>query len=485
MEENYKRILTSDRVLTNEELTELGVTSINEDRYLFDAALHTTRVAADSGGNIDEDGLDEALIPIRDPEPSLLWTASGGWKLSKDYSVYPLDGSGDFTYSGGGNAVSQRPDGLWQVGWPANTPRNSYTNGVLGRLVEPQRTNQCSRSNTFFSSGATVTCLQNIEGIGGQANTGWKVQRSGSIAYIQNGISTPVFFIPQNATGCVLNYYIKFIDVNSTVTFSPNASINWATNAWNASFNLTANSITRVNQINCSTEIIETLPNGWYRIQIFINTASANGLQDRPLINCGDNQSFGIANADWILGVTNSTSHIVSDSGTISTRNAELYLTNTITNLINSIISNGLTMYAEIDKMPATGFMFIFGIGNNAVGGGAKGIGILYNQTLTRLQVELHGDNGGRQIKTSSLIRAAGKNKLIIRYNPTGLLDFFLNGAKSTHDATVTAVTGITADNKVRFPALLNDANSIFTFEKYYHFLSPLSDVECINRTTP
>jgi hypothetical protein len=61
------------------------------------------------------------------------------YKTSKDYSVLPDNGSGDFTYSGGGNAVSQRPDGLWQVGWPANTPRNAYVNGVLGRLAEPQR----------------------------------------------------------------------------------------------------------------------------------------------------------------------------------------------------------------------------------------------------------------------------------------------------------------------------------------------------------
>jgi len=72
------------------------------------------------------------------------------YKTSKDYSVIPADGSGDFAFTrDSGNAVSQRPDGLWQVGWTANTPRNVYTNGVLGRLVEPQRQMLISYPRSF------------------------------------------------------------------------------------------------------------------------------------------------------------------------------------------------------------------------------------------------------------------------------------------------------------------------------------------------
>jgi hypothetical protein len=90
------------------------------------------------------------------PTASLVWAASAS-KEAVDYSVLPADGSGDFTYSGGGNAVSQRPDGLWQVGWPANTPRNSYLDGVLGRLVEPQRQLLITHPRLFSNAAWTLT----------------------------------------------------------------------------------------------------------------------------------------------------------------------------------------------------------------------------------------------------------------------------------------------------------------------------------------
>jgi hypothetical protein len=90
------------------------------------------------------------------PTASLVWAASAS-KEAADYSVLPADGSGDFTYSGGGNAVSQRPDGLWQVGWPANTPRNAYTNGVLGRLIEQQSQLLITYPRLFSNAAWTLT----------------------------------------------------------------------------------------------------------------------------------------------------------------------------------------------------------------------------------------------------------------------------------------------------------------------------------------
>ncbi len=88
MEENYKRILTSDRVLTNEELTDLGVTSINEDRYLFDDALYNVRVAA-AGGTIPyPDNVQEFFrdLPtdIDTDTIQLLFMADGGATVRTD-----------------------------------------------------------------------------------------------------------------------------------------------------------------------------------------------------------------------------------------------------------------------------------------------------------------------------------------------------------------------------------------------------------------
>jgi len=93
MEENYKRILTSDRVLTNEELTELGVTSINEDRYLFDDALYNARVLT-AGGTIPyPDNVQEFfrdLPPDIDTDDiKLLFMADGGCIINTDqYNSY-------------------------------------------------------------------------------------------------------------------------------------------------------------------------------------------------------------------------------------------------------------------------------------------------------------------------------------------------------------------------------------------------------------
>ena len=55
MKENYKRILTFDRILTTEELTALGVIETNVDKYKFDLDLHTTRVLLDVGCELEVD----------------------------------------------------------------------------------------------------------------------------------------------------------------------------------------------------------------------------------------------------------------------------------------------------------------------------------------------------------------------------------------------------------------------------------------------
>ena len=105
--------------------------------------------------------------------PSLLMTPSG-YKEGKVYSILPNDGSGDFTYSGGGGGTRINKDGLIEV-VPVNTPRFSYpiVNGVVGScpylLLEPTRTNECLYSKTLSSwtelNGGTLQTITDNDAI--------------------------------------------------------------------------------------------------------------------------------------------------------------------------------------------------------------------------------------------------------------------------------------------------------------------------------
>lgn len=89
-------------------------------------------------------------------DASLLLIPSGS-KTGKLHCLKPKDESGYFAVTGGGNAVSQRPDGYLEVGWPANTPRFKHNAGVPSILVESQRQNLITYPRSFGNAYWTKT----------------------------------------------------------------------------------------------------------------------------------------------------------------------------------------------------------------------------------------------------------------------------------------------------------------------------------------
>ena len=98
---------------------------------------------------------------------SLLTNASiallpNGGKAGKLYSLFPTSGLGDFTVVRAlDTATRVNENGLIEV-VPANVPRIDFAEGTGcgSLLVEPQRTNRDSNSNSFSGSGANVTTSQ-------------------------------------------------------------------------------------------------------------------------------------------------------------------------------------------------------------------------------------------------------------------------------------------------------------------------------------
>ena len=278
-------------------------------------------------------------------EASLLNIPSG-YEAGTLFSQKPTDGAGDFTFTRVGDTATRvNSAGLIETVL-ADVPRLDYSGGGCpALLLEPQRTNLVEYSEEFFSSGGTVTATKNLQGITGAANTGWTIARTGAIAYIQSGNGVADVFTPQDATGLVLNYYVKWISGTATVRIAPNSSVAWSSSVWNVILVLSSTGVVVNTQSNCSVSVIESLSNGWHRIQIAVNTATGNGATDRPLISCNDGDTFGLASADWVKGSLSSTSHIFTSGSTV-TRGSDVCSKTGISSLIGQ--TEGV-LYAEVD----------------------------------------------------------------------------------------------------------------------------------------
>ncbi len=82
MEENYKRILAFDTVLSEQELTDLGVTSTNDGKEEYELAFYDVRVDDGSGAIIDDSSLQTITKHLVDEDlfdnTQLLFVADGG-----------------------------------------------------------------------------------------------------------------------------------------------------------------------------------------------------------------------------------------------------------------------------------------------------------------------------------------------------------------------------------------------------------------------
>ena len=107
------------------------------------------------------------------------------YKVNTVYSVLPVDGSGDMTFSRGGEATRVRKDGLIEtVG--SNVPRLDWLNSNCpSLLLEPQRTNLALYSENFegtnWTAGNTVVTQNDSIAPSGE-QTSVKLQRTSTSA---------------------------------------------------------------------------------------------------------------------------------------------------------------------------------------------------------------------------------------------------------------------------------------------------------------
>ena len=107
------------------------------------------------------------------------------YKVNTVYSVLPVDGSGDMTFSRGSEATRIREDGLIEtVG--SNVPRLDWLNSNCpSLLLEPQRTNLALYSENFegtnWTAGNTVVTQNDSIAPSGE-QTSVKLQRTSTSA---------------------------------------------------------------------------------------------------------------------------------------------------------------------------------------------------------------------------------------------------------------------------------------------------------------
>ena len=175
-----------------------------------------------------------------------------GYKTSKVYTVFPTDGDGDFTYTRSGDASRVNPGGLIEtVG--TNIPRIDHTGGGCPTLLlEPQRTNLHTYSESSTSKTTqNVTLTDNSEtSPDGEFN---------AIKVTDNTVNFRHRFWANNVsvtsgTQYTISFYVKKNSPNRYIY------INAGILGTNGSFSLDDQSTTG------SVQVFETLNNEWYRI---------------------------------------------------------------------------------------------------------------------------------------------------------------------------------------------------------------------------
>lgn len=158
------------------------------------------RVTAAGGSYEDNGALESAVVNEVRNIPSLVVTPNAVAQ-GKLFSLYPDNGTGDFTVDRDSTATIVNAQGLSEV-VPANTARIDYSKGGPALLIEPQATNLINYSENFVN-GSWSTLGSTFEIIVGVNPDG----------------STSVFELTGDTQG-KLQKTISGLSVNTTYTFS-------------------------------------------------------------------------------------------------------------------------------------------------------------------------------------------------------------------------------------------------------------------------
>ncbi len=300
----------------------------------FDAAA-TNKLYNHSDYYENSDGTDKILRDIPNKASIVLTpTAYSDGSLN---TVIPTDGNGDFDFSRGSSATRVNEQGLIES-IASGLPRIDYTSGFGSLLLEPQRTNLVTYSEDFSQSvwnelRATITANSTTSPDGSNTATLLKEDTTASNTHII--------------------YYGGSL-ASSTYSMSVFAKAKERTKIGLGTGNITQSAIFDLSNgtiINTGahTASIQNYGNGWYRCNITTTTTTPIRI---VLIDDNNNTSYtgdGISGI-YIWGATfeagsYATSYIVSNSGSTTTRSADVANNSGNADLFND--SEGV-LYAEI-----------------------------------------------------------------------------------------------------------------------------------------
>lgn len=258
-----------------------------------------------------------------------------GYKANKLYSVIPTDGSGDMTFTRAGDTATRvNASGLIETVL-ANKPRLDYTSSTCPKLLmEPQRTNLTTYSNTF-------------------TNAAWAKTRCSVLANTTvspDGTTNASSLIEDTSSSSTHYFYnANAVVIGTTYTYSIFAKANTRSKIWlninSTSANATSGAI--FNLANGTVESVQSgatanivgLGNGWFRCS-YTQTATIAlyglaGLYSTSSIYTGDGVSGIYIYGGQLEAGTYPTSYIPTTTATV-TRNADVFSKSEISSLLNS-----------------------------------------------------------------------------------------------------------------------------------------------------
>jgi hypothetical protein len=404
-----------------------------------------TRVAADSGTFQTESCLNTTLTTLNNlglyDKASLILTPNA-YKVSKQYSIKPTDGSGDLTFSRASTAMRRNSTGIWES-VANNVPRLHYPvgGGCPSWLFEPQRTNLILRSNQFTSvnwvtNGSGITLDNQVLSPDGTVNAA-TFESVGANALLQNAGGTAV--IGQTYTSSI---WIKAISGSSVI---------------------------KIRDVSGNeTTVVPT--SSWELYQVSLAATSTTGRVAVVIVSSGT--KIAVWNGQLELGAY-ATSPIITNSATV-TRIADVLSLTGASPLIGQ--SEGTVLFDVVIQNVVT---------NNSIGVIAVDSGnlIRLDVSSSRFRVLCRRLGGSTtEVLQSGIISANTRYKVAIRYKDASY-SMVINGAGPISSSTA----GVFPSGSIAEIRLANSLSGVEQFGELFptfFFKSNLTDPECIALTT-
>ena len=437
----------------------VGINRSNYAQGIFNA--YQSRVVAD-GGVTEAGGCVDAVGGLL-LNASLLLIPSG-YKSTKLYSEIPTNGNGDLTWARTSTANRTNSSGNLEL-MATGVPRLSYMYGSCPSvLLEPQRTNLLTYSNTPTDSSWSKTSLG--------AGTAPVVTANAATSPDGTTNASRVQFNCGGTTSSDRSILRQNITIANTTNYAGTFYVKaYSSGEIGKQLRFVIEGVT--------SQVIITLTDSWQRVATTgaSSTTSTNYLiETRGGTTTNTTADVLIYGAQFEAGAY-PTTYIPTTSAT-ATRIADSFSRNNI--YTNGLISaSGGTWFVELrgnvayTRDATSNYLYIGDSITSGVTSGVRSFGFRNNQT-TSVRLAINFFNGSTS--TTLYTTTADRVKIALKFNGT-TMDIFENGTKVVSGASVS----ITLAN---FEFLCGNAQVPYFIQQMALYPSPLSDTDCTTLTT-